>query len=605
MVTALLPYVPEIYPDETFYSFFARYRRDLRLSQARACFDFFGKFRPISPVGKQVGLREVAERIHPGRRLTAECLIHKTTPFNYFAAFTDPDEAKFILRRFIAGEIEIFEYSVRMRRWALSPNEHLLLCVECCQQAKADRFDLYWRRSHQLPAVLLCPDHDTILFKSRVPATGSYGHQNTVALSDRIIRNSVPVIDRECPAARGALSELSALSYRLCNGDAEQYSEISVSGHYKSLRELGFIKSNHILSGEITNLFAGFLGPIAPYIPGLCPEEAKIKRMYVMWGAKSKDHHPVRHILFYIFLSHLIEQSIHQLDGNHGFDSGPWPCLNPLADHTGDRRIIQLVLHKQSVGEPNKAVFRCRDCGYTYRREQGSAETEALEFGMLFDDRLIELFTAGATFRTMEIELHVNRERICSEARRLGLPLRLPAARSRTSLSADKAKFEKLREQYPSASRVELRSKDGGLVARLERNAREWLESHQPVRRPGKVRDWQDTDVQLADEMVQRASDRLAQVPTARITKRYLIGERGYFHGIDVRAKLPKCHALILDLVETHEAFYERSLRLAASQLTEAGIPLSVTRMWKLARLSPRAGPIADAIIKASLKPVI
>ncbi|HET6525172.1 TnsD family Tn7-like transposition protein [Sphingopyxis sp.] len=605
MVASLLSYVPELYPDETFYSFFARYRRDLRLSHMRACIEIFGKERFVSPSGMQGRLEHAAKRIHPDRGLTVERLIHETTPYNYYASFVSPERARLGFAQLAAGDDRHVAQTLSVARSTIKPPTNLQLCLKCCAEAQDNHSDLYWRRSHQLPGVIVCSTHRTILQKSDLRATGLSPYEPSFALSNSIIHRSSPAIESIEPTALDILYKIAKFSADLCSRPPAQYMpEIVKEGYRGRLRDLGFTHGSLITSARVTSLIAAYLAPIAPFISGLCPDDAIKKKLHILWVEEARSPHPIRHILFQIFLEELEGCETHLLRSDHSFGDGPWPCLNPLADHRGELRITKMVLHEFRDGKAIKAAFHCADCGYRYRRTAASDEVDVIHFGGLFDKRLSELIRSKVSIYGMERLLYATRARIQSRAQELGLSLLRSSTHSRIPLSEAKLKFKARLARDSDANRSEFCSKNRRLIRRLRRDDPEWLEAHLPgPLMPGNKRDWQEADTQLAALIRRRALEQLSQFPRARITARSLLAEDNWRQiGLRSREKLPESWALIDDLSESLEIFHERSLTNAASVMIEQGIPLCKTRMRALARVSPVANPIAEAIIRRHLE---
>ena len=600
MVASLLSYVPELYPDETFYSFFARYRRDLRLSHMRACIEMFGKERFVSPSGLQGRLEFAAKRIHPDRGLTVERLIHETTPYNYYASFVIPERARLGFAQLAAGNDRHVAQTLSIARSTIKPPTHLQLCLKCCADAQDNHSDLYWRRAHQLPGVVVCSTHHTILQRSDLRATGLSPYEPSFALSNSIIHRSIPAIESIEPAALEILYKIAKLSADLCARPPTRHApEIVEEVYQERLRKLGFTHGSLITSARVTSLITEYLAPITLFIPGLCPHDAIKKQVHIIWAKRGRSPPPIRHILFRIFLEELETCKIHLLGSGHSFGDGPWPCLNPLADHRGELRITKMVLHELRDGKAIKAAFHCADCGYRYRRTEASDKIDVIDFGRLFDERLRELSRSTVSIYRMERLLYATRSRIRSRAQYLGLSLLRPSKRSRIPLGEAKAKFKARLALDADANRSEFCSRNRRLIRRLQRDSPEWLEANLPCPlTPGNKRDWQEADMQLAALIRRRALEQLSQFPRARITARSLLAEDNW-RQIALRSheKLPESWALIDELSESLEIFHERSLTRAASVMIEQGIPLCKTRMRALARVSPVANPIAEAII--------
>jgi hypothetical protein len=178
-------------------------------------------------------------------------------------------------------------------------------------------------------------------------------------------------------------------------------------------------------------------------------------------------------------------------------------------------------------------------------------------------------------------------------------------AHHRITLTQAKAEFKVWLKRNPGASRHRI-MKNSRLCNRLRADAPDWFEVHLPPRRrSGNFRDWEETDQQLSAIIVQRAAEGRLQVPPIRVSKRYLLSEPCWrSRARSFREKLPQSCALLDEFAESYEVFYERALRWAAVDMLDRGVPLSKTGILRLTKLSPKAGPFAEAIIRAVTAPV-
>lgn len=109
--------------------------------------------------------------------------------------------------------------------------------------------------------------------------------------------------------------------------------------------------------------------------------------------------HPLRHILFIRFLFGSVKEFYSfyketKIKTNEPFGTGPWPCLNPVANHFKDNVIKGYKLSKNSKAERPIGVFEC-SCGYTYSKVASSNDSSnekkvTIRFGQMWESKLKE-----------------------------------------------------------------------------------------------------------------------------------------------------------------------------------------------------------------------
>jgi hypothetical protein len=185
-------YFPEPYPEEIIYSVLARFSRHLGHPSADSLNTLlFGvaRHRPNITFSSNLGM--LASKLPRTSRLTAETMLFEHTVFPYYAAFLEPAKrATAIAARVAPGGTDT---SVSANGWKwLHADKGLRFCPECMVSMQADHGEPYWRRDHQIPTVLVCPDHDRVHLAGRPSsrqlrpgAVHSVGQERTGATRSR------------------------------------------------------------------------------------------------------------------------------------------------------------------------------------------------------------------------------------------------------------------------------------------------------------------------------------------------------------------------------------------------------------------------------------
>lgn len=135
--------------------------------------------------------------------------IREWTLFPYHAAFVEParlaatERAMGGLGEWPQGALGGWPGSVPV------PNV-LRFCLECREDMLSRHADLWWRRSHQLPGVMMCPDHGTRLSRSSVD--GARSSRYVAADLACCPTSAPPVVCRQEPRVERDLLTISQMS---------------------------------------------------------------------------------------------------------------------------------------------------------------------------------------------------------------------------------------------------------------------------------------------------------------------------------------------------------------------------------------------------------
>jgi hypothetical protein len=172
----MMPYFPRTYPDELLYSVLARYHRHMCCeSPKRTLEELFGG-RELRVAANAPGhLRALAANLPAERGLTAERLATEFTLYPYYIAFEPPRVRAAVLVELIDSPAEGIHLNLGTVPGGVAPPDRLRYCPGCLKAMEERYGELYWRRAHQLPGVLVCPEHGIPLTASS--ATGWLGHR--------------------------------------------------------------------------------------------------------------------------------------------------------------------------------------------------------------------------------------------------------------------------------------------------------------------------------------------------------------------------------------------------------------------------------------------
>ncbi|GLR79076.1 TniQ family protein (plasmid) [Azospirillum oryzae] len=296
----MLAYFPAIYPDETLYSVVARYHQHTASNSVKeTLIELFGR-RTVRLTPVSVGcLGDLARRLPSDRGLTAERLALSNTFYPYCVAYEPVPVRHAILRGMIHPAAERVDAG-----WDIAANPAhfpavLRACVVCLAE-DVERFgEPYWRRAHQLPGVMVCPEHAIPL--SIADAAGRLadvqGLIPAAAMSD-LTETPIPAWARHRPCA-ALLLDIARRSHRVLSALP---AETTASTRLDALAARGLTKGpTRVDHRMLCEAYVGFVGPIRSVLP----EAGSTSWLRAMTNLASPPIHPLQHILFDLLLETL------------------------------------------------------------------------------------------------------------------------------------------------------------------------------------------------------------------------------------------------------------------------------------------------------------
>ena len=236
-------------------------------------------------------------------------------------------------------------------------------CPECLVNTTSEHGEPYWRREHQLPLVVVCPEHGCVLRASRVDAASIRGSLMT-ASPDTCPSTAAPVTRTASSGKLAILHQLARRSVALLNRSTENgHASSDGDPYYRArLAERGLTLSKARVSlNALEEEVLRHIAPLREVWPTLFTESSGcgvwLRRLV---GAQGNIHDPAYHLL----LGFVLEEA---KGSDAPFGPGPWPCLNPLAEHDAPNPIVNVTLTRTKVYTFGR--FEC-SCGFTYSRSR-------------------------------------------------------------------------------------------------------------------------------------------------------------------------------------------------------------------------------------------
>lgn len=555
----MLAYFPQIYPGELLYSVLARYHRHMGArSPIQSMEALFGRRLVVASIDLPGHLQALADRLSPGFGWTADRMIDELTLLPYYIAFQPGRVARRARSAMKGGQMSGLLVRLGMAAFRAGRVTRLRFCSECLRETQSRYGETYWRRDHQLPGVLVCPDHGCPLQVSGVSTSARSRHIFVPADRKNCPWNAPALVGRKNGRALVALQRLAKASRTLLDDPGCHRTMQQWTLHYRQrLQAAGLAYSaRRTNQQQLDEQFRRHHREVLGLSPGLLNGNRFRGEWLAGMGRKHrKAFHPLQHVLLQDFLDH-------QERVPHPFGEGPWPCLNPLARHRNKAMIPAVRLHRNHghlVG-----VFAC-PCGYSYTRSYFSGNGTVgpprfQNYGPMLEPAFREMIQTGQSLRATAHRLELDPKSVVKLAGKMGITTPWKA-RSQVTHALKNA---------PRTTR-----------ARNEPSVRKQEKSATRSRI-----DWLGVDRQVCLQVRQAAQQLRERTPPVRVTP-LQIERRCWNRGwLSKRAdKLPESMVCLRQEVESVEEFQQRRARWVIREMDQADEPLQVWRILRKAGL--------------------
>lgn len=568
----MLTYFPAIYPDELLYSVLARYHRHTGArSDAQTMGALFGRRTVVANIDLPGALNCLAEQIPPARGLHLDRILDELTLLPYYMAFQSSAVRSMVRARLRRGEVDGLHVKLGMAAFRAGRVTRLRFCRACLEEMELRQGEGYWRRVHQLPGVLICPDHGITLQESDVLLTGCSRH------------SFVTPDQGNCPPTAYALAadansfvllqRVARASAALLERTREGRSPEAWTMHYRAWMEsvgLAF-SSRRMKLADLDQGLRHHFGAVLSLLPGVMDGD----RFAGDWPAallhrRHKARHPLLHLLLEDFLT-----ARSPAPAPAPFGVGPWPCRNPLHGRSNSRHATLREVH--SNRDHVVGVFAC-SCGYAYTRSY-HAETQQVgpprfqSYGPRLVPELRRCLDEHWSLRAIGRRLALDPSTVVRLAAAAGL------ATPWTSRPARASRSSQGRPLQPSA---------------LCRRA---MRPQGARQRAGRI-DWPQRDQMLVERVAAAAGQIRAQRPPVRVTTARIerqLGVRGWIE--KRRAKLPLTNRRLQQLSESLLEFQRRRIAWVADEVDHDGLARVPWRVMRRAGLTAKHLPMIASIL--------
>ncbi|MBN8745251.1 MAG: TniQ family protein [Thiomonas arsenitoxydans] len=418
----MLAYFPTVYPGELLYSVLARYHRHVGAPSPMHTLDaLFGNRKVIATFDLPGHLQALADRIPPDRALNVDRIIDTLTLYPYLTAFEPPALQEKVRRAMGQGAIDGLHVCLGLSAFRIGRVQQLRFCQTCAWEMKAIYGELWWRRDHQLPGVIVCPEHGCPLQGSTVRLAKVSRHEFVAATPNNCPSHARSIAPLMEPASLAHLQRVARRSADLlCSPPGGRTLWQWTEFYRNRMLEIGLSKSNVTMNQyHFDRDFRNFFGGALDLLPAVMDDGAFAGDWLASMVRKHrKAHHPLHHILVQDFLAQRERR-------DSAFGAGPWPCINPLANHRSSEPIKSFTQHWNHGNRVG--VFSC-SCGYVYTRclqsKTGAlGAPRFLQYGPLLEPALRQLVIAGKRLREVGRFLHLDPKTVVRLAGEIGIAI--------------------------------------------------------------------------------------------------------------------------------------------------------------------------------------
>jgi hypothetical protein len=588
------------------YSVIARYLIHIGAKSGYSATDYIFGRKTKAQIDLPSSLDAVSERTWSIWRMTGEEIVDRLTLFPYYARYMPIERVKKCLKALLRDNGNGIHYRLGVNSQRIKVPRFLRFCKTCRESDLLKYGETYWRRSHQLPGVLVCPEHSSQLINSRNqmrPRGFSSYVDATLGGSDSESEVEGGLGEREI----GNAQKIARRCQDILLGPIGRWDMADTSAAYRQAAiERGFVEGALSLSQpKLESAFTTFYGEsllarlgCAVYPDARSSWLRDILRIY------PKTYHPLEHALVQIFLESVpVDPSKRIL-----FGSGPWKCPNPYAKHKEEFPITKPKIY---IGRNGSLVASAKcSCGFNFTFLRNSDTDPHLPIvnrtfgrGPTWEAEAERLREEGLSTRAIAQKMIIDPETVRNLLNKKSAVCHV----SKEQIGQWRRQWMRSLASVPNGSRDLARKENEKVYQNLRRHDRDWLfagprkKNYKPSYK-ARV-NWASRDEEWSRKLRTTAKIIMDTLPIRRLTPSAISLEAGLKSTALANLKhLPKCRLALDECIESLEDYRERRLRAAAVKAREIGKPL---KTWVLIRLASLEGKLLSPRLSGVLQELV
>ncbi|MFZ6687655.1 TnsD family Tn7-like transposition protein [Undibacterium sp. SXout11W] len=596
-----LTFFPTGFADESLFSLIARYHRlSGNIDDRDTLHELFGNHTHVVTSHLPTHLDALASVLPQGLDITVTDFIERHTVFPYFRPFLTASQVARCLPTMKGNSGTGLKTMMGMIASQVGGYNSYRYCLSCAEADIDNGGQAYWHRTHQLPAVLVCPTHGSVLMRLEASWVAQHRHRLFLPSDPEVVKNSKQGVLSNKETLR--LLSLSRLSQKILESGLAPISATQIQQVYRDLAvNLGAISVNGRLR------ISEFSALIQQNLQDL-PKQDELIHLFVVseeppaWALRLMRKircsiHPLKHLILLQALNGKFEHLAN-------WSPRPFQCIEKVDDQSASVASSESNLSQSLRTMLNQKNYSLRRCAQHLGLSVTTLRVEAERLGISIGKRPKKLNDSKVAALLIALESTSPFEDIaekyeCSTVSLYRLLRMHPdVAIKRQHLIFDHER--KVRRSRFSVGHTRAHARDLPDYIWLYRHDRLWLlqaigNSPQKSNVRNSRINWAERDAVLA-EVVSRHSQMLyALEKPVRVTKSSIGCSIGNLAALEKHlAKLPLTAAMLNSQVETIEQFQCRRLQWAKLQLSARQV---YVRRWQLIRLAGLKPPFSSAVL--------
>ncbi|MEJ8555169.1 TnsD family Tn7-like transposition protein [Tepidibacter sp. Z1-5] len=547
-----------------------------------------------------------------GGKYTADYIINNHTIFPFYAPFIPKTRREELINDMKYKDGKGIYAKTGILAGSVCKKEGIYYCPLCSEEEINKYGEAYIHREHQLQGVFVCPHNGAKLKKYKIDRTNS-SRLEFIRLNEKLLDLNAEYEENKDIYEK--LLKISKTAYYILNNNLYQFNKDTITKKYKEiLYSKGLVTTNkRIKQRELYDEFIKYYGvEFLEIMESSIDKDNEYNWLKVITRNSKRTVHPIRHILFIIFLVDDIKEFFKsEVDEYNPFGKSPWPCLNYIAGHYKNDVVTELTITTDYKTRRPIGTFTC-DCGFIYSRKGPDKVISdrykigrIKEFGSLWEETLKEyLLERKYGLRELARIMNCDPKTIVKFDKELGINyyetsnMRVEKQKNNKKenkgidIQAYKENILTVINQNSSYTRTQIRELCKKEYTYLYRHDKAWLLEILPKNisrknidyKSDKRVNWKKRDIEILNIIKEQYKSLLLRDKPIRITKGNLCKESGILTIIEKKLdKLPRTKEYLDDILESVEEFQLRRARLIADEKLEGKEGI---RLWEIQKLS-------------------
>lgn len=354
----MIPHFPSPYPGELFYSLIARHiRRSMEFNQEIVLYDLFGRKQRTMAVSIPFSIGNIIKKLEIFKYPTVQEILEQHTTYFYYSNIKGNGNT--LREKIIHGDRKGEKLNNKGITLHNNVTKFLRFCSDCLKEDFREYGETFWRTSHQLPSVLVCVKHKTLLSNSSVLMDSE---KITWASEKNCLETNVKVLTKKTV---NNLVLLAKEAEYLAENKVELLSKIKSFSYLSLLKKRGFLsKHGTLYEDDFTHGLFKYWGSEVFRLFSINP--------YDLASTIKNSGHDISYlkdfeILFVLlFLSNSITKFLEtKLNLPFGLNVKKEICHNAACKSTINYRIYS---NDNNIRIHNTTVeYRCDECGMNFK----------------------------------------------------------------------------------------------------------------------------------------------------------------------------------------------------------------------------------------------